>query len=105
MNQHIQNIEISNFKSIKDLKIDGCKKINIFAGKPNAGKSNILEALSVFDLLKNKKGEPELSLSFHALTPKQLEYLAKERKTPASAYHPERKSGPTTKTPLQKESH
>lgn len=45
MNQHIQNIEISNFKSIKDLKIDGCKKINIFAGKPNAGKSNILEAL------------------------------------------------------------
>lgn len=45
MNQHIQNIAISNFKSIKDLKIDGCKKINIFAGKPNAGKSNILEAL------------------------------------------------------------
>jgi AAA15 family ATPase/GTPase len=45
VNQHIQNIEISNFKSIKDLKIDGCKKINIFAGKPNAGKSNILEAL------------------------------------------------------------
>ena len=31
-------------------------------------------------LLKNKKGEPELSLSFHAFTPKQLEYLAKERK-------------------------
>ncbi|REC50512.1 MULTISPECIES: AAA family ATPase [Chryseobacterium] len=50
MNQHIQNIEISNFKSIKDLKIDGCKKINIFAGKPNAGKSNILEAVGIFDL-------------------------------------------------------
>lgn len=48
MNQHIQNIAISNFKSIKDLKIDGCKKINIFAGKPNAGKSNILEALGLF---------------------------------------------------------
>ncbi|SMP31200.1 ATP-dependent nuclease [Chryseobacterium profundimaris] len=53
MNQHIQNIEISNFKSIKDLKIDGCKKINIFAGKPNAGKSNILEALGMFDLFFN----------------------------------------------------
>ncbi|KFF17017.1 AAA family ATPase [Chryseobacterium sp. JM1] len=50
MNQHIQNIEISNFKSIKDLKIDGCKKINIFAGKPNAGKSNILEAISMLRL-------------------------------------------------------
>lgn len=50
MNNHIQNIEISNFKSIKDLKIDGCKKINIFAGKPNAGKSNILEAISMLRL-------------------------------------------------------
>lgn len=50
MNQHIQNIEISNFKSIKDLKLDGCKKINIFAGKPNAGKSNILEAISMLRL-------------------------------------------------------
>lgn len=53
MNNHIQNIQITNFKSIKDLKIDGCKKINIFAGKPNAGKSNILEAIGVFDLFKN----------------------------------------------------
>lgn len=51
MNQHIQNIAISNFKSIKDLKINGCKKINIFAGKPNAGKSNILEALALFNKL------------------------------------------------------
>lgn len=50
MKNHIQNIEISNFKSIKDLKIDGCKKINIFAGKPNAGKSNILEAISMLKL-------------------------------------------------------
>ncbi|MBB6372255.1 ATP-dependent nuclease [Chryseobacterium shigense] len=54
MNQHIQNIAISNFKSIKDLKIDGCKKINIFAGKPNAGKSNILEALGGYQFLKNQ---------------------------------------------------
>ncbi len=50
MKNHIQNIEISNFKSIKDLKIDGCKKINIFAGKPNAGKSNILEGLGILGL-------------------------------------------------------
>ncbi|WP_346984172.1 AAA family ATPase [Chryseobacterium sp. POE27] len=61
MNQHIQNIEISNFKSIKDLKIDGCKKINIFAGKPNAGKSNILEALAVFQYNTDDK----IRLKFH----------------------------------------
>ncbi len=45
--EKINNIEISNFKSIKHLKIDGCTKINVFVGKPNAGKSNILEAISV----------------------------------------------------------
>ena len=54
MSNHIQHIEISNFKSIKDLKIDGCKKINVLIGFPNAGKSNVLEALGVFDLFKNK---------------------------------------------------
>ena len=46
--EKINNIEISNFKSIKHLKIDGCKKINVFVGMPNAGKSNTLEALGVF---------------------------------------------------------
>lgn len=60
MNQHIQNIAISNFKSIKDLKIDGCKKINIFAGKPNAGKSNILEAMGLFQFYIDK-----VRLEFH----------------------------------------
>lgn len=59
MNNHIQNIRITNFKSIKDLKIDGCKKINIFAGKPNAGKSNILESMGIFDLFFNPY-EPQL---------------------------------------------
>lgn len=47
MSNHIQHIEISNFKSIKDLKIDGCKKINVLVGFPNGGKSNVLEAMSV----------------------------------------------------------
>ncbi len=44
---HIKNLEIQNFKSIKQLKID-CNRINLFVGKPNVGKSNILEALSLF---------------------------------------------------------
>ncbi|WP_294300071.1 AAA family ATPase [uncultured Chryseobacterium sp.] len=62
MNQHIQNIEISNFKSIRDLKIDGCKKINIFAGKPNAGKSNILEAIGSYQILKNQSHKRAIDL-------------------------------------------
>jgi AAA15 family ATPase/GTPase len=42
----IRNLEIENFKSIKHLKLD-CKRINIFIGEPNTGKSNILETLAI----------------------------------------------------------
>ena len=42
----IKNLEIKNFKSIKNLKLE-CKRINVFIGKPNTGKSNILEALGI----------------------------------------------------------
>lgn len=60
----IDNIEIKNFKSIRHQKIEGCKRINVFIGYPNVGKSNILEALSGFTLL-NKK-------SFHSSSLKTL---------------------------------
>ena len=43
----IKTLEIKNFKSIKQLKLD-CKRINILIGEPNTGKSNILETLVVF---------------------------------------------------------
>jgi len=43
---HIKTLEIQNFKSIKHLKMD-CNRINVFVGKPNVGKSNILEGLSL----------------------------------------------------------
>jgi len=42
----ITKLSISNFKSIRQLEID-CKKINLFIGEPNTGKSNILEALAL----------------------------------------------------------
>lgn len=48
--QKIDNIEIKNFKSIRHQKIEGCKRINVFIGYPNVGKSNILEALSLFSI-------------------------------------------------------
>ncbi len=46
MSNHIENLEITNFKSIRHQKIDGCKRINVFIGYPNVGKSAILEAIS-----------------------------------------------------------
>jgi len=45
----IKKLKIKNFKSIKDVSIN-CKKINIILGEPNTGKSNLLEALSLFGL-------------------------------------------------------
>jgi AAA15 family ATPase/GTPase len=42
----IKKLSIKNFKSIKDLQLD-CKRVNLFIGEPNVGKSNILEALSI----------------------------------------------------------
>lgn len=48
MDNFISRLEINNFKSIKKLELNSCKRINVFIGEPNVGKSNILEALSLF---------------------------------------------------------
>ena len=42
----ITKLSIANFKSIRQLDID-CKKVNLFIGEPNTGKSNILETLAL----------------------------------------------------------
>ena len=42
----ITKLSIANFKSIRQLDVE-CKKINLFIGEPNTGKSNILEALGL----------------------------------------------------------
>jgi AAA15 family ATPase/GTPase len=48
MESHIiEKIEISNFRSIYHQVID-CKKLNIFSGLNDTGKSNILKALNLF---------------------------------------------------------
>ena len=52
--EHIKHIEIKNFKSIRHVKIDGCKKINVFIGYPNVGKSNVLEGLGLFCIENDK---------------------------------------------------
>ena len=47
MSNFIKTLEIKNFKSIKHLQPLDCKRVNVIVGKPNVGKSNILEALSL----------------------------------------------------------
>jgi hypothetical protein len=49
MKDAITQVEIKNFKSIKDLTFEA-RKVNLFIGEPNVGKSNIIEALSLFSV-------------------------------------------------------
>ncbi len=42
----MEKLRIENFKSIEMLELD-CKRLNVFIGEPNTGKSNILEALGL----------------------------------------------------------
>lgn len=52
----IKNLQIENFKSIKYLKLD-CKRINIFIGEPNTGKSNILEGIGLLSQIPHMAHE------------------------------------------------
>jgi AAA15 family ATPase/GTPase len=50
MTNFIEHIHIHNFKSLNACEINKCKRINLFIGRPNVGKSNIVEALSLFSI-------------------------------------------------------
>ncbi|MEM9830052.1 MAG: AAA family ATPase [Bacteroidota bacterium] len=52
----IQKVSITHFKSIKQLSLEA-KRVNIFIGKPNVGKSNLLEALGLFSLSHGNQGQ------------------------------------------------
>ncbi len=60
MENHIKDLRIENFKSIKELDIQA-KRINVFIGKPNVGKSNILEAISLLGASFEKDSSKYLS--------------------------------------------
>jgi AAA15 family ATPase/GTPase len=48
----IEKLSIQNFKSVKDLQLS-CKRVNIFIGDPNSGKSNLLESFSLLNKNNN----------------------------------------------------
>jgi AAA15 family ATPase/GTPase len=59
MANFFNSVRITNFKSLKDVTLSDCKRINLLIGKPNVGKSNILEAIGLFSLpyLLNNKSQ------------------------------------------------
>ena len=58
----LKRLRIENFKSVKELELE-CKRVNFFIGEPNAGKSNILEALGLLSFAYYGEGESIISLS------------------------------------------
>jgi hypothetical protein len=56
----IEKLAIKNFKSIKELDID-CRRINLFIGEPNTGKSNILETLGIMSWHGNSAQKVKLN--------------------------------------------
>lgn len=47
---NLTSVSIRNFKSVKSVTLSDCQRINVLIGRPNVGKSNILEALALFDV-------------------------------------------------------
>ena len=43
--QMIDSLSIKNFRLFKDVKVDGCRRINILVGENGSGKTALLEAL------------------------------------------------------------
>lgn len=52
----IENLRVKNFRLFRDLEIDCLERINLLAGRNNAGKTSVLEAI----LLMAAGGEPDL---------------------------------------------
>lgn len=50
----MEHVEIKNFKKIKDLKIDGFKRINLIGGCNNSGKSSILEVIYLLQNINSR---------------------------------------------------
>ena len=56
----IEKMAVKNFKSLKQFDIN-CRKINVFIGEPNTGKSNILEALGMLSYINARRNATPIS--------------------------------------------
>lgn len=70
----IENVRIENFKSLRDVLIGNCKRFNLLIGKPNVGKSNIIEALTIFTVPYISSKEKVFSSFLRVDKPAQLFY-------------------------------
>lgn len=73
----LRSVQINNYKSLKDVKIDTIGNLNVFIGKNNSGKSNIFQALNL--LSKNMSTYPNVAIgSFSSIGLDDLETRLKD---------------------------
>jgi len=58
----IEKIRIENYKNFKSFEFDGFKRVNLIAGKNNTGKTNLLEAIFLYDSDFDPKAFQEILL-------------------------------------------
>lgn len=71
----INNITIKNYKSVQELTLHDCRRYNLLIGRPNVGKSNILEALSLFQAPYFSDWNVDISKTFRIENMSSLFYL------------------------------
>jgi AAA15 family ATPase/GTPase len=59
----LRSLYIQNFRQFRELQIDSLRRINLIAGRNNAGKTALLEALYL--LFAREDTIPEFSSAFH----------------------------------------
>ncbi len=80
----IKRLVIKRFKSIKQITLN-CKRINIFIGKPDTGKSNILEVIGFLrhfyygDLSRFVRLSSMLDLFYYRNTSKPIEITVDDK--------------------------
>ena len=74
----LELVHIRNFRGLKDLKIEGLGRINLFAGRNNSGKTALLEALSLL------AGAGWTNLAFNPPVARGAEVLAEAQNAPGS---------------------
>ena len=57
----LERLRIRNFRGFRDLEVSALSRINLFAGRNNAGKSTLLEAV----FLLGGAGDPNMALNTH----------------------------------------
>lgn len=69
---YLENIDIENFRGFEKLKLERFKKVNLFLGQNNCGKTSLLEALFLVTGISN----PQLSININAF--RDLPFLDEE---------------------------